>query len=697
MKRSMSRGGYTLVEVMVSVVILVLALGGAIAGWLFVLRGERLQSSQQGLDIDVRKALERIKAGLRLSSMDKIHFYPEGPGPYSAISFPLARDDDGDGLVELDMSGKVIWDKTVVYHVWQSTPHQLRMTTFDPRDNTLTPAERQQQLAAVVTAGNGAGTYNGQNATTIPVFENLFTWNIVGKGAVFDAYRTSLGREVGANLGSIMLTPGSHDFKFTVVGKNPASAGYKIGLDTVVVSPSGLDREAEYQTVVAQAGASASAVYVPAGSWSGNYHLFFPATGPEQYFTLSMENDRWEERNFRTAGTVCSNTFVQFDTTLTPKSFTVSMQPADNTWYASDQALDVFGGATSNEALRGCAVRVLVRGKTLMEGSAIKFNGPFHCLWLFAPPASRLNIVAAYIAEAADHLNYTPNIVGTTSKQLFFNGNPTVNIASNSYAQGQLASGQTLYIDKEKSYIVSLLINYGASGNTDAKCWKEFHTGTGGNPPPPGSYVLPATAAPTTADLYAENWSARPALEVHDKIYALERLHLLAPSNATFTSQIVDTQLAAPAYQQLSWNAIRPWGTGIRMKVRTGNSADLSDAAEWSAITGLTAPGTISPGNRRYVQFRSEMTASSDGWYVPAIRDVIIRWTGETRVTDIGATMTVGPDYGIHQLMVDGKPLVKGVTIDLTIFKNMINVGGGSSNRLTSTATVEVEPRNTGK
>lgn len=694
-----SRSGFSLTELLVAVLIFGIALAGAIAGWLFVLRGERMNSIQNELDMDVRKALERLKAELRLSSVDKIFFYPAGVGPFTAISFPMARDDDDDGLVELDATNRIIWDQTVLYHVWQSTPHQLRRTVFDPRDNNLTPSQRQEQINAVATAGNGAGTHNGANATTTVLFQNLFTWQILGKGAVFDAYHPTLRRMVGVNLGSFLLAPGAHSFKFSAVGKNPSSSGYKIGLDALVVSPSGLEREGEAQTVTAQSGGTATADYRSTGSWSGNYHLLFPATAVGHTLTLSMENDRWEETNFRGTASVCDNTIVVFDDALTPKDFVARLQPPNTTWLASEQTLDQASGSTTGQLLKGAAVRVLVRGGSQPDGGAILNNGPFNFALFYAASHARLNIIGAYIAEAADPFNYTPDIVPGTGRQLFFGNppSPEMNIPEGSFGMGQLATGQSLEIQKEKSYVVSFMVTPGESGYTDARSWRELHTGDATNPAPPGCFVIPGSAAPPLTVLTDATWSGRPDLETRDRLYALERVYVLAPSNGTFTSQIADTQLSAPVYQDIAWNSVRPSGTTLGLKVRTGNQEDLSDAASFSNLTAMTSGGSINPGNKRYAQFQAVMTPGYGGWYVPSLKNVTIRWTGENRLADIGGAMTIGPDYGIWELKIDDKPLTKGVTVNLTIYKDLLSIGGGSSNRLTSASVIEVEPRNTGK
>ena len=82
---------------------------------------------------------------------------------------------------------------------------------------------------------------------------------------------------------------------------------------------------------------------------------------------------------------------------------------------------------------------------------------------------------------------------------------------------------------------------------------------------------------------------------------------------------------------------------------------------------------------------------------MPTLKDVAIRWTGANTVADIGGTVTKGPEYGIFDVYVDDRPLTKGLTVDLTIYEDVIGFGGDGSNRMTSTMSTEIEPRNTGK
>jgi len=361
--------GFSLVEVSIATSIMVIALGVALSGMAYFLRSVSQSDVQNELDINVQTAMERVKQDMRLTSLDKMFFYPSGSAAYTAVSFPKARDDDGDGQVDLDENGNIIWDETHVYHVWVGEPEQLRLTIFNPRDNALTDSERQEQIDSVVINGNGASTHNAANGQTTTIFENLFDWSISPRGAVFDGYSATPERNINVSLGSAVLSNGLHTFAFTVAGKNTASSGYKIGVDTLFVSPCYGEREAEAQLpVAAQSGASASAQYMPAGSWSGNYHLYFPATAVGQSFSLSLENDRWEESNFRGLGSLYENTTVNFDQSLSPYDFVATLDGVGWNWYANQQTGDT-SGISEGDLLRGCAVRVLLRGREMLSGN----------------------------------------------------------------------------------------------------------------------------------------------------------------------------------------------------------------------------------------------------------------------------------------------------------------------------------------
>jgi hypothetical protein len=131
------------------------------------------------------------------------------------------------------------------------------------------------------------------------------------------------------------------------------------------------------------------------------------------------------------------------------------------------------------------------------------------------------------------------------------------------------------------------------------------------------------------------------------------------------------------------------------MKVRTGNAPDLSDALDWAAVspigTDLPQPVLL----QRYVQFRAVLTADSDASHSPVLRDVTLRWPGPTRIVDIAATLTTGPNKGIYEVRIDGAPLIKAVTGFIEVYRD-VRSQGGKMRRLTAVASEELQPRNNG-
>ncbi|MFC1453379.1 Tfp pilus assembly protein FimT/FimU [Verrucomicrobiota bacterium] len=375
------RKGFTLVEISVAASLLVIVIAIAMFGFGHVLRETNLNQAQNELDTQVQVAMEGLKYRLRLSGLDQMVFFPDGAGPYTAVSFPMAEDLNGDGAVDTDVDGKIVWTKTLVYHVWSSAPEQLRLTTFSPRI-ALDGTQRRQQLASVVVTGNGSATHNSTSATTKVIFENLFDWQITPRGSTYDGYESDLTRDAGWVLGSVVLTGGMHTLSFTVVGTNSASSGLNVGLDVLFMSPSYSEREGEFQWVTDQSGAQPTNRFISGGSWSGNYDLWFPAASTGDYFTLTMENDRWEESNFHRAGYEEDNTTVVFDDSLDPRSSVVRLDGRGFAWYAHEQT-----GATNasgdplvdglpdiDGSVQGGVVRVLIRGSEMESGDWIKYD-----------------------------------------------------------------------------------------------------------------------------------------------------------------------------------------------------------------------------------------------------------------------------------------------------------------------------------
>lgn len=702
------RTGYSLAEAMVSLGIFMVAMGLASGGWLFMVKGEKANSTQAELDFYVRKTIERLRSKLRLSSLEKVVFYqPPTADHFTAISFPLAIDNDHDGLIEMLNDTNIIWDQTVIYHVWNRTPEQLLCTTFSPRDNTLTDAQVREQLAYVVANGHGTGTYGGENATTEVLFENLFEWKLWPKGSTFDSYSTTLKREL-VPFGSVIVGPGSHSVSFRVTGKNPSSSGYKVGLDYIRASGSGSDREAEWQTVATQPSSVAAArQFMSQGSWGDNYQLAFPATATNQQMSFSLENDCWEETSFLAPG--CSFDGVSlkhgavFGTSVEENY--VSMDGTGTTWTAETQ---VIGSNTlhvvSDNEYDKCAIRVLMKGANIQDGGFIKASGQYPSVRLVAPPFfggetyRRTKIKAISIGIADDTNGYASamNVRTNTLRQM------TLGSEVLSTYQWAWPSPLTPFyqIDRTNTYAVTFYIEsydffhmeLGQVAYREDSSTNRIHC-----------YVL--TNA-TTADVMALNWSSKPGVRASNRLPCVYELSTYYPSNASFTSGIFDTTRANPAFTDIVWNRAlgytgsgysdTPGSTALRFKVRSGDDPYLSDAPGWSNAPLFTTSGSTlaSVGSGRYVQFQTLFT--SDVTNSPVMRDVKIRWPGDARLVDISAMVTRGPEYGEFEVKVDGTNLYKGVRIDLTIFRDITGYGG-RTNRMTSSMMAEVTPRNSGK
>ncbi|MBN1558325.1 MAG: hypothetical protein JW951_09290 [Lentisphaerae bacterium] len=681
-----SRAGFTLVEISIATAVLVLALAMTMGGMAYALRSSRQADAQNELDIDLQVAMERIKYDLRLSSLNEMFFYPAGAGPYEAISFPMARDDDGDGAIDLDGAGNIIWDRTMVYHVWSSVPNQLRLTVFDPRDNTLSDAERQEQINSVVTTGNGESTHNAAHADTLVVFENLVDLEITPEGSTFDGYGSELQRELNVTLGSILLDGGSHTFTFTVEGQNPSSSGYKAGVDSLYMSPSYSIREGEAQLpATAYTGPLPVRQYMAGGSWGGNFQLLFNAWEEGQSFTLTLDNDCWEETNFRAGGDLYEDTTVAFDTMLNPDDYVVMLQGLGYGWNAYEQTGDTNGVAGGGDAFTNCAIRVLVRGEEMLYGNWIEYNGSRCWVKLKGGGGSGagLDVEAVYIAECSDTENADMDAVPGTGMQLMFGASEGCSLDSGVEAFTSLGS---FGIEKRKSYLVTLLVA-GTPGRGNPWRWDERQPSTAR-----GCYIIPASSNPQKADAAAATWSTRGDVMGSNCVLGVTAIYMTYPQRGTYTSQIFDTHLAAPNYTTIDWDDTVPSGGALYMKVRTGTSNDLSDAAAWTNIAAMVSPGSINPGDQRYVQFQAELHAGSYDLSTPKLEDVTIAWDGEPRVVEVGGTFTRGPDYGIFSLDVDGRELKAGVNVAMTIYKDVLGLGG--THRITSSMRSEVRPRN---
>jgi type II secretory pathway pseudopilin PulG len=678
--------GFTLVEVCVATALFVTVLSLVSASVIYSMKKSRLTNIQNELDSDAQLTIESLRSSMRLSSLDEMYFYPEGAGPYTAVSFPQASDDDGDGLCEKDeTTGKLIWDKTVIYHIWPGSPNELRITTFSPRDNSLTDSERQEQLDAVVAQGTGSGTHNGENASSRALFQNLLEWSISPESA-FDGYSSSLTRDRSASVGYCLMGSGDHEIEFEVTGKNAASSGYKIGLDSLTASSSGGKREAEAQLpVTSQSGATAEAQYMAQGDWGGNYQLYFPATAEEQKFSLTLYNDLWLETNFRGTGHDCDKTKVVFDGTLDPMDFVVKLDGSNVAWEAAMQTGDSEPGSCplvlTNDSY--ATARVLVRGRDMVNGGWLSTGGGKCRITLSAASSTNSLLFISRVRVGECDSSETASVVAAGAEEVAFPGS-IAQVFSIDQGESKTSDWVNLSIDKDKSYLISYQFGCGP-GVALPRYWQELNGATD------GCYYVEGESASGTLD-----WSSL-SYQTTNGVLGVSQIETLYEGEGTYTSPIYDTQMDTPNYNNLTWSSDEPGGASIVMKIRAGTQSDLSDASAWSNLTAsVTSPAMIMADQKRYVQFQATLEASSDFEETPILKDVTIDWPGEEQLVDIGGVFTKGPDYGTFSVKVDGESLRSAVVVRLKIYKEIYGVGG-EQKQVSSEAYIELRPRNTGK
>ena len=689
--RASLRAGFTLTEVMIAMSIMGLAMASALGSFFYVNRAERLHAVQGHLDVDARMVVERLRRDLWFSARDQVVLFPPGPGPYTAVSFPVSRNFEPDQPVPLDADGRIEWDTTRIYHLWDGPPAQLRITTFSPRVE-MTPEERLEQLAAVVEAGSGQHALNGDAASTRVLITNLVEWELNITRARFDGYASIPGRRNLVGLGSAVLQPGPQQYMFRVVDRHPDSNGFQVGVDTLTVSPTGLAREGEAQyPVFDQSGGVARVEYVPGGVWSGNHLLHFSASEAGAHFTLEMDHDRWEEHNFLATGARLDRTEVMFDQSFQPHAYTVHLAGKGRTWEASAQTGDLDGAPQTESALTRSAVRVVMRGSELLNGGWIDFEGQH--AWVGFRSAGedrRLRLLQAFIAECADPSDATRlmDFKPGTEQVLTFADSSSVVVSA-----ARESDRADFTIEREKNYMVGFLVQHEGFPSPHGYAWVWTPPeGVGGFP---SSFRIPAASDPGIEDLMAPAWSGRDDLIASSAVFAVAYVYTGHPAEGTYTSQVVDTQIEDPAFESLDWNAVVPPEADLEIRARAGSEPDLSDAADWEALLPLL-PGQRPPMTGRYVQVQARLTPGVDSLTTPQLTDFTLAWEGEPRVVDIAGSFSTGPDHGIFEVLVNGAPLFHGVTVDLTVFRDL-SLGREGHRRLTASVFSEIVPRNTGR
>ena len=636
-------------EALLAIVIGLIAIGSVLGIWYLTYRTWAVEHVRNRMRVNLEIGLENIKNDVRLSTTSHMSYYPSGVGPYTAISIPGA-DRDVNGFFTLDANRLIIWDRTIVYHVYTSGGvTELRKTVFDPRDNTLTSVQRLAQLTSVVTNGDGSSAANGGNSTTSTLFEHVVALSILPKAGEFDGYNPTRIQSNFMEFGSIRLVSGYHTIKFQVTGQNSSSTGYGIGVDAFSISPSGGLREAEiFIPPFASSGETASKVFVE--GWSGNNFMNYTSNGVGDYVTLRFYYDMWHESNFENStrdntyldGNDIYATMAEF---AQPEDVDAADDPKwsdsmDNiVWEAGVEGSSANGDAEKADYIptgaidvKGITVRNLLSSANVSDDlDVIRVKFEAHSANpVTNPTAIPIKILAAYIDER-DSVTANQNAVDpptTASRiQLFFTTDPTTNQYSSTLATSIVTPGITIPagggaysnlaifdIDETKDYFITFYIDISAPS------YASFWQGTlstdvnsylrRGNYPATASWPIGSSEGhkqvlgaelPTALD---GQWTSTP------HVYVTASLEGWVDTG-TVTSRIYDTQVANPGYNLIDWDEYKPSSTTVQFKVRSSDDEDMAGATGWDALAWMSSkPSGLTIGAGRYVQFRGELSVA---------------------------------------------------------------------------------------
>ena len=664
---------------MISLMISGIFLVSVLSAWYFSTRIWNEQNVHSRLRYNVERTMEMVKQDVRLTDGNSILFYPANAADYTAISLPHMSP-DSNGLLNAGSSG-INWSQgqTVVYHVYNNEGNQeLRRTVFSSFDTNT--SNRQSQLNSVVSAGTGTG------ATTTTLFSSkTTTLGITSTTPTFDGYNASAELSGNTSFGSIRLSAGNHQIKFQVTGKNASSGGYRIGLDSISLTPSGCSQEAEALTVSATSGKVSVAQDMSGyGEWSGNYQLEYQSAAVGDHITLQTYYDQWLESNF--SNMTHSNTEVDG---TNPVLAIESRENASLTphWQAIAQT------AADNESSSSMADKSI---RTIVLGSSIGLSVPAQMarVKFVAPADGSLTINSAYfgVKGAGSDFNQSSNAM----KQLHFSNSSVAAGASDGVgAVGDsgptsvdISTGSHVWsnwfiypINNSTNYMVSFSISSTLSMANTAS-WTPADLTQTNSYVADGDHAGDSTAWPATSPY---NATTDPS------IYATAQLATWT-DNGTATSQVYDTKMTAPGYSQLAWASTLPAGASVSLKVRTSSDPTMAGATNWADLAAYTSsPASLSGLSGEYVQFQAILQAAGPYTTLPTVDNVTITWPGQTALVELSGVFTKNSNYGIFKVLVDGQAITRALGVQLTAEETYRGKDYDYS------LSADVRPKNTGK
>ena len=686
----MKNEGYSLVEVMIASAIAVIVVGGVSSSMTHLVRTWRSTQITSELNMGLELAMEHMRDDMRLSSVGVglMSFYPLDATPYTAISFPMSDDTNGDDMLDRDAEGRISWSKTVIYHVLGTSPNEFRRTVFSPRSTDATPDALYAQLAEVANAMSSeeiaAASMDGESCTSRTIFRNLTRLTFYPPGSIFDAYSPTRKRGSTFNFGSIVLEPGPHTLTFTVQGKNNNSSGYNVEIDRFRLGRAGGALEGEifipanthpvsplFRYSASGGSVSAEDMSAYGVEWSGSAQAKFVASGVGSTLEFSVNNDMWCDTNFDEPGAeISENCSVKWDPTF-----------ASSVPYTGDKVVTMDKGIAWSAA--GCgdtpyilditnatAVQNRIYGGVASDDMAISMNGCWTKLAFERPAGYGMNLSGVTISEVGS---------GDSDPVTFNGGDTSITVPADGATLTESDWVQMWEIDREKSYTVSFTSTPQGTGLWGLAGWQ--------NDDGVELSVIDGLSSPVAVGLHS--------------------LEVGYPKEAIFRSGVFDTHANDPWFSRMYWTEIQRYNEGgdVDVRVRAGSSADMSDA-NWtdayqyddgyfqSVINNYL--GSMKHG--RYIQYeakfecgRADIISAHTNTPTAILRDVSILWNPPMGLVDLEVDFGTGPQCGIIAATVDGKTFAKSMVIELEIFKQ------GPRALQTAKAKTEIRPLNTGR
>ncbi len=650
---------FTLTELMASSAITVLLLASILPIAISLIKASYVTGVKMDLREQVNTARGWLMNDLRRTAKDVILTYPtDGIGNLTAVSL-LTYERTSNTEVPIDISvtpAKIKWNREIIYLIKQMPDGtcELRRSTFSYDYQNTTAATRQARLSNIV--ANGTPSASSALLGTRAIMKGITNYSFtLGNNILIDGYSAVVTKKT-VTIGTAIFSPSQnpHTVSFLTRGKNSASSGYRIGVDSLIISQAGLPLEAE-SAAVASASPSVTCSSPSSGvGWSNHQILEFPATGAGSQFTLSFGYETWEDSNFNIGSFTMHNARGNLldsggvlDQVLQMGGTPVAS--ASDPFYGysiSWQAVPVSGGNSTN--IQNSTVRTLVPGGSLLycgRQAKIKFSGP-PSIFEHSHP---LAITSAYIMPRSG----TSGFVGTgTPVQLFFGGSAGVTLNHGVSVCCDVVAPAGWGFDESLDYLVSFAV----ADNADLSYgpWYSLNTSS-------DSLAMTSLLAGSSY-VNQTSWPSSGTGQYYDSV-GVSAVGVSYPDGtaipSTYTSQIIDTKKLTSSYG----NAKGRWATAssagsVTLQARSGATADLSDlgGAEngWSSPCSVSG-GSIGLGSGRYIQLRVNLFCTSPYLTTPVVKNVKLTWDGEAnRMSQVSAEIACGPNRGVFEAQIDG-------------------------------------------